>query len=118
MKKVTLKLTALVMLLGGAITVSNAQTQPINVVTTAVPFLRITPDARSGGMGDAGIATAPDANSGFINQAKTPYNTKKWGVGLNYVPWLRDLSVNDVYLASLGGCPRRSCPDRERARGC
>ena len=91
------------MLLGGAITVSNAQTQPINVVTTAVPFLRITPDARSGGMGDAGIATAPDANSGFVNLAKTPYNTKKWGIGLNYVPWLRDLSVNDVYLASIAG---------------
>jgi hypothetical protein len=103
MKKVTLKLTALVMLLGGAITVSNAQTQPINVVTTAVPFLRITPDARAGGMGDAGIATAPDANSGFINQAKAPFNTGKWSIGLNYVPWLRDLSVNDVYLASLAG---------------
>jgi len=103
MKKVTLKLTALVMLLGGAITVSNAQTQPINVVTTAVPFLRIAPDARTGGMGDVGIATAPDANSGFSNLAKTPYNTGKWSIGVNYVPWLRDLSVNDVYLASLAG---------------
>ena len=103
MKKVTLKLTALVMLLGGAISVSNAQTQPINVVTTAVPFLRISPDARLGGMGDAGIATAPDANSAFVNNAKTPFNTGKWSIGLNYVPWLRDLSVNDVYLASLAG---------------
>lgn len=103
MKKVTLKLTALVMLLGGAITVSNAQTTPINVVTTAVPFLRITPDARSGGMGDLGIATSPDANSAFSNIAKTPFNTKKWAIGANYVPWLRDLSVNDVYLASLAG---------------
>ncbi len=91
------------MLLGGAITVSNAQTTPINVVTTAVPFLRITPDARSGGMGDAGIATSPDANSGFSNLAKTPFNTYKWSFGANYVPWLRDLSVNDVYLASLAG---------------
>ena len=103
MKKVTLKLTALVMLLGGAITVSNAQTQPINVVTTAVPFLRITPDARSGGMGDVGIATSADANSIFSNQAKTPFAANKWSIGVNYVPWLRDLSVNDVYLASLAG---------------
>ena len=39
------------------------QAQPINVVTTAVPFLRISPDARSGGMGDIGVATAPDAKS-------------------------------------------------------
>ena len=102
MKKVTLKVTALVMLLGGAITVSNAQTtNKINVVTSAVPFLRITPDARSGGMGDIGIATNPDANSNFSNQAKTPFNSGNFGIGLNYVPWLRDLSVNDVYLASL-----------------
>ena len=92
------------MLLGGAITVSNAQTTlPINVVTSAVPFLRITPDARTGGMGDAGIATSPDANSIFSNQAKTPFSSSKWELGVNYVPWLRDLSVNDVYLASIAG---------------
>jgi len=103
MKRVTLKLTTLVMLLGGAITVSNAQSNKINVVTSAVPFLRITPDARSGGMGDAGIATAADANSSFSNLAKTPFNTSKTGLAINYVPWLRDLAVNDVYLASLAG---------------
>jgi hypothetical protein len=102
MKRVTLKLTTLVVLLGGAITVANAQSK-INVVTSAVPFLRITPDARSGGMGDAGIATSPDANSSFSNLAKTPYNSSKYGLAINYVPWLRDLAVNDVYLASLAG---------------
>jgi len=102
MKKVTLKLTALVMLLGGTITVSYAQNQ-INVVTSAVPFLRISPDARSGGMGDVGIATAPDANAAFANIARTPFATSKAGVAVNYTPWLRDLSVNDVFLASLAG---------------
>lgn len=102
MKKVTLKLTALVMLLGGTITVSYAQSK-INVVTSAVPFLRISPDARSGGMGDVGIATAPDANSAFANIARTPFSTSKAGVAVNYTPWLRDLSVNDVFLASLAG---------------
>jgi len=92
------------MLLGGAITVSKAQsTSSINVVTTAVPFLRITPDARSGGMGDVSIATAGDANSSFSNIAKIPYNTAKGGVAVNYVPWLRDLSINDVYYASVAG---------------
>ena len=101
MKKVTLKLTALVMLLGGAITVSNAQN--INVVTSAVPFLRISPDARGGGMGDVGIATAPDANAAFANIARTPFATSKASVALNYSPWLRDLAVNDVFIASLGG---------------
>lgn len=103
MKKVTLKLTALVMLLGGTITVSYAQTNKINVVTSAVPFLRISPDARSGGMGDVGIATDPDANSAFANIARTPFATSKLGIAVNYTPWLRDLAVNDVFLASLAG---------------
>jgi hypothetical protein len=102
MKKVTLKLTALVMLLGGTITVSYAQNK-INVVTSAVPFLRISPDARSGGMGDVGIAIAPDANAAFANIARTPFATSKTGVAVNYTPWLRDLGVNDVFLASLAG---------------
>ncbi len=103
MKKVTLKLTALVMLLGGTITVSNAQNNQINVVTSAVPFLRITPDARSGGMGDVGIAIAPDANSNFANIARTPFSTNKGSIGINYSPWLRDLAVNDVFIGSLAG---------------
>jgi hypothetical protein len=99
MKRVTLKLTAIVMLLGGAISVSNAQ----NVVTSAVPFLRISPNIRSAGMGDAGIATSADVNSGALNLAKLPFSTSKAGVGLTYTPWLRDLSVPDVFLASLAG---------------
>ncbi|MBX2934825.1 MAG: type IX secretion system outer membrane channel protein PorV [Ferruginibacter sp.] len=103
MKKVTLKLTALVMLLGGAITVSYAQSNNLNVVTSAVPFLRISPDARSGGMGDVGIAVAPDANANFANIARTPFSTSKAAIGINYSPWLRDLSVNDVFIASLAG---------------
>jgi hypothetical protein len=103
MKKVTLKLTALVMLVGGAINVANAQTRPINVVTSAVPFLRVTPDARAGGMGDVAMATSADANSMFNNLAKTPFASQKGAVALNYVPWLRDLSINDIYMASLAG---------------
>ena len=79
---------------------ANAQ---INVVTTAVPFLRISPDARAGGMGEVGIATAPDANSGFWNLAKTPFNTAPGGISLTYTPWLKKLGLNDVYLASLAG---------------
>ena len=90
------------MLLGGTITVSFAQNK-INVVTSAVPFLRISPDARSGGMGDVGIATAPDANAAFANIARTPWATSKMGVAINYTPWLRDLGVTDVFLASLAG---------------
>src|SRR3982074_516668 len=61
----------------------------INVVTTAVPFLRISPDARAGGMGDMGIATTADANSSFWNQAKIPFAPSKAAVGVTYTPWLK-----------------------------
>jgi hypothetical protein len=101
MKKATLKLTALVMLMAGASAV-KAQDQ-INVVTTAVPFLRISPDARSGGMGETGIATSPDAYSNFWNLGKIPFATTKTNIGVTYTPWLKDLGLNDVYLLSLGG---------------
>src|ERR1017187_4253167 len=102
MKKATFKLTALAMLLVSPFVV-NAQSsaKQINVVTTAVPFLRISPDARAGGMGDVGVATLPDANSSFWNQAKYPFSESKSGIGLTYTPWLKGLGLNDVYLASL-----------------
>ena len=106
MKQATLKLTALVMLIGGASTIANAQTSAsnnINVVTTAVPFLRISPDARSTGMGETGIATAPDAYSNFWNLGKMPFAKQKGSLGVTYTPWLNDLNLNDVYLASLSG---------------
>lgn len=105
MKQATLKLTALVLLLGGSITAAQAQSNAnsINVVTTAVPFLRISPDARSGGMGDVGIATSADANSAFFNVAKTPFGKNKTSIAVSYTPWLSDLKLNDVYLASLSG---------------
>ena len=104
MKKTTLKLVALVMLLGVSLNETKAQNaDAINVVTTAVPFLRISPDARSGGMGDVGIATSADANSGFWNIAKTPFASDKIAISASYTPWLSDLKLNDVYFASLAG---------------
>ncbi|HEX6914532.1 MAG TPA: type IX secretion system outer membrane channel protein PorV [Chitinophagaceae bacterium] len=80
-----------------------AQADRINVVTTAVPFLRISPDAKAGGMGDVGIATTPDANASFWNLAKTPFAKSKTSISATYTPWLRDLGLNDVYLAALAG---------------
>ncbi|NDE09244.1 MAG: hypothetical protein EBZ95_01590 [Chitinophagia bacterium] len=103
MKKAIIKLTGLVILLVTATSQVQAQDPTINVVTSAVPFLRISPDARSGGMGDVGIATSADANSAFWNLAKTPFNVNKSGISLTYTPWLKDLGLNDVYLASLSG---------------
>jgi hypothetical protein len=92
-----------VLVLFFATVVSAQTTNKLNVVTTAVPFLRISPDARTGGMGDLSVATSPDANSGFYNLAKIPFNEAQAGVGVTYTPWLKDLGLNDVYLASLAG---------------
>ena len=102
--RTTLKAAALaIAVTTGANTFAQTTADPINVVTSAVPFLRISPDARAGGMGDLGLATSPDANASFWNLAKTPFINKKGGVSLTYTPWLKDLGVNDVFLAAVAG---------------
>lgn len=102
MRQAAFKLATALTFCSGIFFISNAQVQPINVVTTAVPFLRISPDARSGGMGDVGLATTPDASSVFWNLGKVAFNESNGGIVATYTPWLKDL-VNDVYLASLAG---------------
>jgi hypothetical protein len=69
-------------------------------ITTAVPFLRISPDARSGAMGDVGIALSPDANAQYWNVGKLAASNKDLGISVTYTPWLKDL-VPDVFLAYL-----------------
>lgn len=76
---------------------STAFAQDLNPIVTAVPSLVITPDARSGGMGDAGVATAPDVYSQHWNPAKYAFIPSKAGFGLSYTPWLRKI-INDVAL--------------------
>ena len=102
MRSTAFKLAALILTLCSITTIAKSQDR-INVVTTAVPFLRISPDARAGGMGDMGVATAPDANSSFYNISKTIFNPSKGGVAVTYTPWLKDLGLNDVYMATLAG---------------
>ena len=74
----------------------------INVITTAVPFLTIIPDARAGGLGDAGVSSSSDANSQQYNPAKNVFNTSRNGISLSYSPWLRSL-VDDINLGYLSG---------------
>jgi len=97
------KLTGLALLCLTVSTSLQAQNDSINVVTTAVPMLRISPDARAGGMGDLGIATTPDANASFWNQAKIPFAAQKSTIGITYTPWLKDLGLNDVYIVTAAG---------------
>lgn len=71
-----------------------------NSIQTAAPFLLITPDARSGAMGDVGVAISPDANSFHWNPAKLAFLDKPTGLSASYTPWLRNL-VPDVDLGYL-----------------
>lgn len=81
---------------------STAQEIRYNPITTAVPFLNISPDSRHSAMGDVGVATSPDANAQFWNSSKFAFTEKKFGFALSYTPWLREL-VNDFNLACLSG---------------
>ncbi len=74
----------------------------VNTITTAVPFLMITPDSRAGGMGDIGVSTSPDANSQHWNAAKYSFIEDDFGISLSYTPWLREL-VPDISISYLAG---------------
>lgn len=74
----------------------------MNVITTAVPFLTITPNSRSGALGDAGVALDPDANNIAWNPAKLAFMKNPFGISLSYTPWLKNL-VPDINLNYLTG---------------
>lgn len=76
----------------------NRSDLQLNTITTAVPFLLIAPDSRAGALGDAGVATSPDANSIHWNPAKMAFIDKEMGMSISYSPWLRRL-VPDISLS-------------------
>lgn len=78
----------------------NLYSQDRRVITTAVPFLMISADARASGLGEQGVATSPDAFSQHWNPAKYVFLDNKSGVGVSYTPYLSKL-VSDVFLANL-----------------
>ncbi len=86
---------------GSSLTTSQLLGQ-LNTITTAVPFLLIGPDSRAGSIGDAGVASSPDANSMHWNPSKYAFVKKQTGVSVSYTPWLRAL-VPDINLAYLSG---------------
>jgi hypothetical protein len=85
----------------GTVTVVG-QDSTQHVITTAVPFLTITPDTRAAGMGDAGVATSADANSAYWNPGKLAFIDKAYGGSLSYTPWLAKI-INDMKLLYLSG---------------
>lgn len=105
MKKIIVQL-GLVLALAIVFNQSNLYGQiqsDINTIVTAVPFLRIAPDARSGSMGDVGIATSTDANAMHFNASKLAFAENDVSISATYTPWLRALDLQDVYLAYLSG---------------
>jgi len=75
----------------------------VNTIVTAVPFLRIVSDARSGAMGDVGLAISADPNAMQHNAAKLAFTDQNLAVSATYTPWLRALGLSDVYLANING---------------
>ena len=102
MRKSTLLTTAIACTLAINAWGQNALDGRRNVITTAVPFLTITPDSRSGAMGDAGVAMDPSANSMHWNPAAMAYVQNPFGLSVSYTPWLKSL-VNDISLSYLSG---------------
>ena len=101
----------LILLMGVSIT--KAQTafgEYLNTITTSVPFLIISPDAKAGGMGDVGVAAVPDAMSMHWNPAKYAFVDDNVGIAICYTPWLKSL-IPDVDLSYLAGYTKRN--DRE-----
>jgi hypothetical protein len=83
-----------------ALSQTNTNGSNLTAIPTAVPFLNITPDSRSGAMGDAGVATTPDVNANFWNPAKLAFLETNDDVSISYSPWLRQL-VPDISLSYL-----------------
>ncbi|MEZ7507066.1 type IX secretion system outer membrane channel protein PorV [Flavobacterium sp. Arc2] len=80
-----------------AFSFANAQDR---VITTAVPFLLVSADARAAGMADIGVATSADAFSQQWNPAKYAFAIDKQGFSISYTPYLTDLA-NDISLGQL-----------------
>ena len=75
---------------------SNSGQTGVRIITTAVPFLTITPDAHSGGLGDAGVAISNDANAMHWNLASVAFFENRFGASFSYTPWLRNLKVRNA----------------------
>ncbi len=74
-----------------------------NTLLTAMPFLRITPDARSGAMGDMGIALSPNSNSMHFNASNLVFSDQETGFSITYTPWLTNLNLDDIFLLYTSG---------------
>ena len=87
-----------------------AQTNQNHTITTAVPILTLSPDARASALGEAGVATSPDANAGYFNAGKLGFVPYKYAASASYSPWLRNITddMSLSYLSAYGKVGQRS----------
>lgn len=94
--------TILISLTSGTFSQTFTDGRVGNIISTAMPILGVSPDSRSGAMGDVGVAISPDANASFWNPAKLAFLEDKYGFSLSYSPWLQRI-VPDINLGYLAG---------------
>jgi long-subunit fatty acid transport protein len=91
-------LSVLGVLLCAALLAGPAQAQ---VAQSSALFLRIEPDSRSAGMGNAGVALADNANAMFWNPSGLAFQDKTQ-VGLTHANWLPEFNANLFYEYLVG----------------
>lgn len=101
MKKMIITAACLAGLFSAEAQESGSSYNPAN---TAMTFLSVPVDARSGGLGEMGIATSPDNYSHQTNAAKYVFldAERRGAANLFYAPWLRNL-VKDMSIAGASG---------------
>lgn len=72
----------------------------LNPVSTGVPFLLISADARSAGLADMGVATTSDVFSQQYNPAKYAFALNEHGLSVSYTPYLVSIA-NDISLGQI-----------------
>lgn len=77
----------------------------LNAITTAVPFMGIAPDSRSGALGESGTALSANSNSIYWNTSMLNFAKDDAEISISYTPWLRTLT-NDMHLSYLAGYKR------------
>lgn len=89
-------------MLQGQVNSGNLNGGVLNTIKTSVSFLTIAPDARAGGIGEAGVASAADVSSQHWNSAKYAFIEGNGGFSITYIPWLRNL-IPDINMGYLSG---------------
>ncbi len=98
----TLGFAPALLLLAAPAALAQVATADLHTITTAVPILTLSPDARGAALGDAGVATSPDANAAFYNPGKLGFVEYKYAFSPSYSPWLRQVT-DDMSLSYLSG---------------